>query len=76
MKIWSVQMQAMSQAELELAPGGNIAMHSIDRDTGLLGGEGCENNVELPFILDSQPAQQADCVEQSGGGWLQNLFGL
>ena len=74
LRVWSQQMQRVATTDYPLQLDENIAFHSIDRDTGLLGGPGCENTIELPFIKGSQPAQSAQCAEQ-GGGWFDRLFG-
>ncbi len=74
LRVWSKQMQRVATADYPLQLDENIAFHSIDRDSGLLGGPGCENTIELPFIKGSQPAQSAQCAEQ-GGGWFDRLFG-
>ena len=75
MRVWSRQFQNINTRAY--APGfpPDIEMVSIDRDSGFLGGAGCENNVELPFIKGSQPQRYAACAQQPSKGWLQELFG-
>ena len=75
MKIWSRLFGSISTEPYQLTPIAGIETVSIDRDSGLLGGKGCENTVELPFITGSQPQQAADCAEQEGSSWFEQLFG-
>jgi len=75
MRIWSRQFSSISTSDYLFRPHASIETHSIDRDSGLAGGKGCENTVELPFIAGSQPRQAASCVRQEPGGWFEGLFG-
>ena len=74
MRVWSKLMRRIASTDYPLQLDENIEFHSIDRDTGLLGGPGCENTIQLPFIKGSQPTRSAECADQ-GGGWFDRLFG-
>lgn len=75
MRLWSAIMQRVATESYQLRLPADVQMMAIDRDTGLLAGNGCENTVELPFIAGSQPQQEAPCVSSGSGSWFDNLFG-
>ncbi len=73
LRLWSKQMQAIGVSDYPLRRDENIVTHSIDRNSGLIGGSSCENTIELPFIEGSQPQQRAACA--ASRSWLERLFG-
>ncbi|MCI0506576.1 MAG: penicillin-binding protein 1B, partial [Gammaproteobacteria bacterium] len=68
--------------QISLTPGNetpppNIEMVKIDTATGLRGGFGCKETVELPFIIGTAPSESSPCTEVEGGKgfrWLRELF--
>lgn len=55
----------------------NIEMVKIDPKNGLRSGFGCEESIELPFIIGSAPSESSPCSDGEGGKgfrWLKELF--
>jgi penicillin-binding protein 1B len=75
MRVWSRQMQKIIHQDYQPRFTGAIEFHLIDHESGLLGGAGCENTIQLPFIAGSQPKEYAECADQESGGWFDELFG-
>lgn len=75
LRIWSKLMSTISSKSFEVLMPDNVAMHWVDRKSGLLSGKTCENAIELPFIDGSQPKAEAECTGETSSGWFQNLFG-
>ncbi|MEN8106512.1 MAG: penicillin-binding protein 1B [Pseudomonadota bacterium] len=66
--------QGVLQSALE-----GIEYQRIDTTTGLLGDNGCEDSVELPFIQGSAPLEAAPCMRggsalQRPVDWFKELF--
>ena len=74
MRLWSAQMQRIAHHDFVPPTDESIAFYPVDRKTGLLGGPGCENTIQLPFIQGSQPRQAAACAGQDEG-WFDSWFG-
>jgi len=75
LRIWSKIIKSISTASFEVLMPDNISMQWVDRESGLLSGNGCENAIELPFIKGSEPELEAECTEGSSSSWFQKLFG-
>lgn len=75
LRIWSAQMQAISHSSYRPQWADDVEFVSIDRQSGLLGGDSCENTVQLPFIAGSRPLQYAECAAQKNKSWFDELFG-
>ncbi|MDH5613132.1 MAG: penicillin-binding protein 1B [Gammaproteobacteria bacterium] len=75
LRIWSKLMSSISSTSFEVLMPDNITMQWIDRESGLLSAKDCENAIELPFILGSEPTVDAECTEGSSSGWFHKLFG-
>ena len=75
MRLWSTMMSSISTSDYIPQRGADIELHPVDRDSGLLGGKGCENTIELAFVKGSQPTQDAPCRTGVSRGWFDRLFG-
>ena len=65
LRVWSDFMKKQPLRSLRIPDSPDVAFYSIDRATGLLGGEGCNDDMSLPFIKGSQPAESAPCAARS-----------
>jgi len=77
LRIWVDIFNQISLVPTVEAPPPNIEMVKIDTATGLRGGFGCEQTLELPFIIGTAPTETSPCTERSGGKgfkWLRELF--
>lgn len=74
MRVWSAFMSKVAQRSYRTAMSENIEMHWIDRTTGELTEQQCENAVELPFILGSEPTTTSSCAGSTPGSWLRGIF--
>ncbi|WP_126454206.1 penicillin-binding protein 1B [Sulfuriflexus mobilis] len=73
MLAWADMMKGIrTQALWQVAPE-SIETLWIDRASGLLGNEGCEQTVRIPFIKGTAPTSYADCA---GGGFADTLRGV
>lgn len=70
--IWAKVFNATASEPYIGIPPENLMEATIEPESGLLWGSGCEQNVVLPFILDSAPTDKAPCTylpqEGTGGG--------
>ncbi len=77
LRIWvDIFKQISLVSGLEMQPP-NIEMVKIDAKTGLRSGFGCEETIELPFIIGSAPTESSPCSDEKGGKgfrWLRELF--
>jgi penicillin-binding protein 1B len=74
MRIWSRLFSTIQTRPYRNEFPSDISMHWIDRTTGQLTGQGCENAVELPFIDGTEPASSTGCRHSSPLDWLKNIF--
>lgn len=74
MRVWSAIMRKAAHRGFQPVFSDKIEMRWIDRETGELGKQSCENAIELPFILGSEPTTTSACAGSSSGGWLRGLF--
>jgi penicillin-binding protein 1B len=74
MRVWSALMAKTAQRSYLPAMSENISMHWIDRSTGELSEQQCENAIELPFIPGSEPATASPCAGSPASGWLNGIF--
>jgi penicillin-binding protein 1B len=77
LRIWVDIFNQISLVQDIEAPPPNIEMVKIDTATGLRGGFGCEETLELPFIVGTAPSETSPCTERGGGKgfrWLRELF--
>ncbi|KPJ95401.1 MAG: penicillin-binding protein 1B [Gammaproteobacteria bacterium SG8_15] len=77
LRIWVDIFNQISLVQGIEAPPPNIEMVKIDTATGLRGGFGCEETLELPFIVGTAPSETSPCTERGGGKgfrWLRELF--
>ena len=65
LRVWSDFMKKRPLQSLSASRSPDVSSYSIDRKTGLLGGEGCSDDMEVPFINGSQPLEAAPCAESS-----------
>lgn len=62
--LWVAIMKGLSLEPLVLHRPDGIVMAGIDKNSGLLAGQGCyysDQVVELPFIVGSEPREYSDC---------------
>ncbi|MDT8311377.1 MAG: penicillin-binding protein 1B [Methylophaga sp.] len=82
---WTRYMASESLLSLDNAPPANIDYAWVDKQSGKLSDQRCENSRQLPFIDGTQPLQQADCVTnrrqprdndpvQKSIDWIKGLF--
>lgn len=74
MKIWQQLMDKVAYQSYQTPEMSAVAKYWIDGKNGLLAEKSCENAVELPFIVGSQPEQFSDCETAKGSNWFFNLF--
>ena len=74
LRIWSAFMSKIAHRSFKPAMSANINMHWVDRSTGELSEQGCENAIELPFITGSEPATTSPCAGSTTGNWLRGIF--
>ena len=75
--IWSATMDAIGIASYEPYMPDSVQEQQLDRESGLLAGEGCEQVVVIPFIKGFAPEEQAPCAGKDSGGireWFQRLW--
>lgn len=75
LRIWSRIIGSISSTSFEVLMPDNIVLKWVDRKSGLLSGQGCENAIELPFIKGSEPKAEAECADGSSGSWFDSIFG-
>ncbi|MCU7959909.1 MAG: penicillin-binding protein 1B [gamma proteobacterium symbiont of Bathyaustriella thionipta] len=79
MQVWGDMMQRIKLLPLALTPPEGIHFVWIDRSTGLLSAEHCENAQLMPFIRGSEPKTSASCAEQettetATKGFMEEVF--
>ncbi len=83
--VWTRYMASESLLSLDNLPPSNIDYAWVDKQSGKLSDQRCENVRQLPFIKDSQPLEQSDCVAtrleqrddnpvQKSINWIKGLF--
>ena len=84
--IWADLMSDIVTRPLQPVQPDGVEWKLVDRVTGALAGEGCQDTQWLPFIKGREPQSQVECQgsygskdsvdEQKQGGfeWLKNLF--
>lgn len=74
--VWSDLISGMPDASLSQTTLDSINYQWVDRKTGLLSGETCQNAVYLAFINGTEPREQGACgkpVEEKKS-WFRSLF--
>jgi penicillin-binding protein 1B len=74
LRVWSAFMSRIAHRPFKPAMSANIQMHWVDRATGELSKQGCENAIELPFITGSEPTTSSTCAGSTTGNWLRGIF--
>lgn len=75
--IWSATMDAIGITSYEPYMPDSVQEQQLDRESGLLAGEGCEQVVVIPFIKGFAPEEPAPCAGKDSGGireWFQRLW--
>lgn len=60
--VWINVMKQFDQTPVQLPETGNIEWHWIDRSTGKLSAEGCENSLHIPMIRRTVPRDLTECA--------------
>ena len=78
LRVWSDFMNKRPLQSLTPPLSEDVGFYNIDRQSGLLGGEGCQDDVSLPFIKGSQPRSSAPCAVNSpvkgAVDWFKSLW--
>ncbi|MCL6271758.1 penicillin-binding protein 1B [Sansalvadorimonas sp. 2012CJ34-2] len=74
LRVWTDFMKKRPLQSLRVPQTENIVFYSIDRKTGLLGGDGCTDVSSIPFIKGSEPVQTAPCVKQPSSKGVVDWF--
>ncbi len=78
LRVWSDIMDAVGVEPLRLGDDPQLEWHFVDRYSGGLSAEGCNNSVLLPFRKGRAPDFRSACVEtnliQRAIRWLQDSF--
>jgi penicillin-binding protein 1B len=77
LRIWVDIFNQINLVSAIETPPPNVEMVKIDTATGLRGGFGCKETVELPFIVGTAPSETSPCTDSGGGKgfrWLRELF--
>ena len=74
MRIWQNIIKEAAYESYQIPEMSTIEKHWIDLENGLLTNDGCENAVELTFIVSSQPQQESDCNGGSSSNWFYKIF--
>ena len=79
--VWADILTHIPTRPLQAPVADKVSYHWIDRDTGLLSGEECENAISLAFVTGSAPTEQAACREAASPStmdrtvdWFKQLF--
>jgi len=73
MRVWGSMMRGIRTQPLILMPPAEIEEKWIERNSGLLGNDDCEDALVLPFIAGSAPRQYAECA---GGAFADTIDGF
>jgi penicillin-binding protein 1B len=77
LKVWGEIFASINtESGMDTMPS-NIEMVTIDTETQLLAGSGCDSGLQLPFIKGTAPIEQSGCggrIIEQGSGWLDRLF--
>lgn len=73
--IWAKVFKKVANEPYIGIPPEDIAEVAIEPSSGLRWGEGCADNVVLPFILDSAPAELAPCAYVETPSWGEPING-
>ncbi|MTI13616.1 penicillin-binding protein 1B [Sansalvadorimonas verongulae] len=78
LRVWTDFMNKRPLLPLTPPTSPDVSFYSIDKESGLLGGEGCNDDMPLPFIKGSQPRQSASCAVNSpvrgAVDWFKSLW--
>ncbi len=75
--VWGDYMAQVGIQPLVLPMPDQVEMLWIDRLTGLQADEGCDNRVQLPFLIGTAPTEFAPCADgdiPKPVDWLRGLF--
>ena len=79
--VWADILANIPTRPLQAPVADKVSYHWIDRDTGLLSGEACDNAISLAFVEGSAPIEQAACREAASPSnmdrtvdWFKRLF--
>jgi len=76
MQVWGNMMRKIPSQALLLEPSVDIEEQWIDRKSGLLGSDECEDAVVLPFIVSTAPREHAECASGFFSRSVDNFFNL
>lgn len=76
LKVWREFIASASHKPLDFSAPAGISYHWIDKDSGLLSREVCQNSQYLPFLQGTAPTQRSICKGALPGvfRWFKNLF--
>ena len=76
LKVWSDLFASMPGASLSQVNLDSINYQWVDRKTGLLSGETCQDSVYLAFINGTEPREQGACGKppEEKKSWFKSLF--
>ncbi len=74
MRVWSGIMQQVARVAYQPRFSANISLHWIDRASGQLSGQSCENAIELPFISGTEPTATSPCAARTPIDWIRGIF--
>jgi len=79
LRIWGDLFAGFNSTEQVPVAVDNIEYQWVQPNTGLLADAGCQDAVQLPFIVGSAPVERASCVKKSGVltapvDWFKELF--
>ena len=76
MRVWSSLMSSIALRSYSPEMPSDIVIFPIDRESGLIADESCENTIQLPFIRGTEPTAKSSCISGGGSsGWFDTLFG-
>ncbi|BFM14160.1 penicillin-binding protein 1B [Maricurvus nonylphenolicus] len=67
--VWIDVFSALPSKGFRPQASENIVARWVNRESGLLSDEGCENVVLLPFEKHNMPRQRSQCVRAAGSTW-------
>lgn len=74
MRVWRRIFNGISTVPFKHQMPDEIRHVWIDQATGLLSDKRCENAIELPFIVGTEPTESAGCESKSPLDWLKKIF--
>ncbi|MCK5770798.1 penicillin-binding protein 1B [Algiphilus sp.] len=76
--LWSATMERIGLRSYEPYVPESVAEVQVDRESGMLAGEGCTQVIVVPYIAEFAPGDKAPCADEgdAGGirGWFERLW--